>query len=395
MTQAGAQPQAQAPAPTTRLPTRRTLRALVLFNALCLLAGLIGTRIVPRPVTLTGPGELAAEIPALQAFVERTRGRRFHYHVPIERSEQLRASSRSDDPPDEKEREAARLESAVLMTLGLVDKPFDPFAAQSSLDSQVLGVYDPTDRKLLVRPGPITPFARTVLVHELTHALDDEYHELRRSQALSIDESDMSFRALAEGSASYVETAYIQSLPPDERKAANDESKAAPAPPSTVPRILLVLAYYPYQVGEQFVGALLKLRGPGALDKAFGNPPTTSEQLFHVEKYLLEEEAATVPRPTPAGDIVQRGALGELLLRLMLAGPAGEFAARDAAEGWGGGRYVAWRQGADVCMRANLVMDTDKDKDEAIAALDKWAAARPRARITPGNVIGIENCVPR
>lgn len=373
----------------------RAVKAMAVLNAVVLTAGIGATRIVPRPVTLKAPGDLAGEIPPLQQFVERTRGKRFHYHVPISRSDELRYSAPEPEKDDAEADEAAKLESAVLLSLGLVDEPFDPRAATSSLDSQVLGVYNPYERKLLVRPGPVTPLARTVLVHELTHALDDEYHELRRPDALSVDESDLSFRALAEGSAAYVESAYLKSLNEADRAAIDNESKARPAPPPTVPAILLDLASYPYEVGERFVTQLVERNGVGAIDKAFRNPPTTSEQLFHADKYLAGEEAATVDRPAPNGDVVQRGALGELLLYLVLRRVVGDQPASEAARGWGGGRYVAWSQGPDVCMKANLVMDTAKDGDELVAAFEAWAAKRPRAKVTKGDVVTVDNCVAR
>lgn len=380
---------------TERSLSRRSLVALAIGNAVVLLAGVVATQIVPRPVALTGPDQLAPDLPALQAFVERTRGRRFHYRVPIRQSDRLRAGPRRDAPTEE-ERSEARLEATVFLALGLVDEPYDPFAAQSNLDSQVLGAYSPRQRLLVVRPGPVTPLARAVLVHELTHALDDEYHELRRSETLTYDEADLSFRALAEGSATYVETQYIRALSPADRNAAQDENNSRANPQNTVPQILVELTRYPYEIGERFVTELVKRDGPRAIDRAFSDPPTTSEQLIHIDKYLAGEDPAPLPRPRPpnGAKVVERGALGELLLFLLLRAPVGVDAARGAAVGWGGGRYVAWSQGSDVCVQATLVMDTPKDADEAVAALRTWAAGRPRARVTPGTPITVDNCVP-
>jgi hypothetical protein len=372
------------------VPTRPVRRALLL-------------RIVPRPVALHGPGDLAAEIPKLQAFVEQTRGRRFHYQVPIKRSDALKFFNRDDPGDAEEDKEAdrqARLESGFLLSLGLIDKPFDSDKARSALDNEVLGIYDPGKHQLLVRPGPITPYARMVLVHELTHALDDEYHELRRPETFDVDESDMSFRALAEGSAVFVEQKYRESLPPDERKQIDDvESSAAPPSPE-VPDVLRALAAYPYVVGEKFVTALVA-KGEKEVDDAFDEPPTTSEQVFHPEKYLAGEEGKDVAKPQPGNqDVIERGVLGELLLLLMLNLRSPDQAAADrakaAATGWGGGRYVAWAQGDDVCVKARLAMDTANDLREALAGLQGWAAGKPRAHVALGadaRTIELDNCV--
>jgi hypothetical protein len=386
------------------VPSRPVRRALAVAAAMVFVAGAVLLRIVPRPVTLHGPGDLAADIPKLQAFVERTRGRRFHYQVPIRRSDALKFFNRSDPGDAEKDDEAdrqARLEAGFLLSLGLIDKPFDPDKAKTSLDSEVLGIYDPGKRQLLVRPGPITPYARMVLVHELTHALDDEYHELRRPETFDVDESDMSFRALAEGDAVFVERRYLDSLPPDERKQIEDIESSAPPPSPDVPDVLRALAAYPYVVGEKFVTALVDKDGARAPDKAFDNPPSTSEQVFHPDKYLAGEEGRDVAKPTPDGqDVIERGVLGELLLLLMLNLRSPDQAAADqakaAAAGWGGGRYVAWSNGDDVCVKAKLVMDTPNDRREALVGLQRWAVGKPRANVSlaaDAKTIELANCV--
>lgn len=377
-------------------PTHAALAVIVV-----LLGDLVGITVVPRPITLSAPGELADVVPELQRFVERTRGRRFHHPVRIERSDDLgrfttglhQGEGRSQE---QRQRDSALNNAAVLRALGLVDKSYDPLAATTSLSNEVVGVYDPDKHVLRVRTGPVTPRMRATLVHELTHALDGEHHELRfneRSDRVIPDESAMSFRALAEGSANYVEGKYVDSLPPAEKEAFRSGGGSSPA---NVPNAVLLLAAYPYVAGRDFVKALVEKDGPQAIDRAFDHPPTTSEHVFNVEKYLAEDPPRNLVKPLPRGrHVVQRGVFGELLLRLVVASAAGNEAAPRAGAGWGGGRYIAWRENADVCVAVTLVMDTEQDTAEVLDALNRWASTKPRSKVVPGPHIAIENCVER
>lgn len=42
----------------------------------------------------------------------------------------------------------------------------------------LLGTYDPVKRRIVVRGSLPEPLPHRVVVHELTHALDDQYHPL-------------------------------------------------------------------------------------------------------------------------------------------------------------------------------------------------------------------------
>jgi hypothetical protein len=275
----------------------------------------------------------------------------------------------------------------------MVDERYNEKAAAQSLNSQVLGVYQPRTHRLMVRPGPITARLRITLVHELTHALDGEHHQLvRKTKSIRPDESGTSFRALAEGDAMWVESRYRATLSAADQAGAT----AADGPaPTGIPDALLLLAAYPYAAGRAFIEELVKQDGTDAVDRAFDHPPITSEQILHVDRYLGHDRPRVVVKPVPEGRVVQRGVFGELLLRLMLSRSLGADPARRAGTGWGGGRYVAWRSGTSVCVRGTLVMDTAADTDELVAALRQWATSRPRARVTPspGRSVMFDNCV--
>lgn len=361
--------------------------------AALLLVDLLAWTTLPRPVTLKAPGELADVIPALQRFVEKARGLRFHKQVDVRQSDDL--GSVRTGLSGQNDSEAAANQAAVLLALGLVDRSYDPNAARQTLSDEILGVYDPAKHRLLVRPGPVTPRLRLTLVHELTHALDGEHHRLyQRNRRVIADESSTSFRALAEGNANWVEHQYEATLTAEERAALDAARRPAP---QNVPDVLLTLASYPYAAGEQFVEALVKRDGLDAIDRAFEDPPVSSEQVLHVDRYFADDEPKNVTKPLPRGQVVQRGVFGELLLRLLVSKAASIETARTVGTGWGGGRYVAWREGTKVCVRATLVMDTAADANELVDALRQWASGKPEAVVEAeaGAPVAFANCAGR
>jgi hypothetical protein len=131
---------------------------------------------------------------------------------------------------------------------------------------------------------------------------------------------------------------------------------------------------FPYEHGTDFVTELARRDGNDAVDEALEDPPETTEEVLHVDKYLAGEDALDVDDvDAPSGpevDEVDDGTLGEFLLRELLdqRGLDREDA-RTAAAGWGGDRYVTWEAGNDLGLRATIVMDTEADAVELEEAL--------------------------
>ena len=98
------------------------------------------------------------------------------------------------------------------------------------------------------------------LVHELTHALDDQVFGLERPELEErTDEADFGFSALVEGNASRVDAAYVESLSPDEqveyfRQAAE---AAGGVDFDAFPPVLLLEEQFVYGNGLEFVQALV------------------------------------------------------------------------------------------------------------------------------------------
>jgi hypothetical protein len=262
----------------------------------------------------------------------------------------------------------------------------------------VVGYYDQESKELRVRAGQVTPYVRTVIVHELTHALDDQRFDLNRPQYDSADdEIGFGFVALAEGNARHVENAYRDSMSAaDQASAAAEELKLGAAGAGVLAKLnlsLLQLEYAPYDLGERFVDAVIAKGGQSALDKVFTDPPTTSEQVIDPTKYFAKEPRRTVNAPKADAEPFKTGVFGQIVLQMMLGSANTARVAETAASGWAGDWFVAWNESNRSCLRVDFVMDSAKDTTELRDALNKWAQSRPSAKVSnAGDAVELTTC---
>ena len=336
------------------------------------LAGVRGAvRVHTERADRLDPGT-AGVIVELQAFVESTRGLRFlkPVDVAVVGDAAFRRFLSGGMPTEKPDVDVA---NAVLRALGLLE--VDDPGPTGELDADtVAGFYDTETEELMVRGPHLTPFVRQVLVHELTHALDDQHFDL--DPDFLDDEAAMAFEALVEGDAVIVESRYLASLPEAERQAAAAEEEATfGGAGGRIPDIEAELGAFPYRDGPRLVSALLAAGGPGRLDAAFRSPPVSSAEVLHPERFLDGPGRAAVPPVVAERRVVDDGVLGEVILRLVLAGALPRDRAAIAAAGWAGDRYVAWSAGGRTCLRATVVMDNAAEAAELAAGLRQWAGA--------------------
>lgn len=327
------------------------------------------------------PEDLEAVVAELQAFVAAERELPFLRDVTVELADDDEFVERllADFDEGVEDLEAA---GHVLRALGLVPAGLDLVEAmRTALGAGVVGFYDTETDELVVRGTDLGPYVRTVIVHELTHALDDQHFELHRPELEDApDESGFGFTVLLEGSASAVEEAYRATFTPAEEA----EARATELEISlgmdldAVPFVLLEALTAPYQLGPHFVGELVAEGGQAAVDDAYADPPTTSEAVILPDVYLAGEGMVDVPAPAADGPVVDDGVLGAFGLAQLLGEGVlviSGLSPSEAVVGWGGDRYVAWLDGDRACVRANLVGDTPRDTEEIADALADWARA--------------------
>ena len=340
---------------------------------------------IGRPAT---PGELESAVAELSAFVADARGLPFLRPVDATLLDDEAFSARVRDQAVE-DLDALRDTEDVLRALGLLDAADDLAEVLTAfLGAGVVGFYDPETGELVVRGASLTPYVRTVLVHELTHALDDQHFGLERPELDDADdETGLAFAALVEGNAVRVEELYRDTLSDEDRRAAIEEESAIGLgiDLGSIPRVVPQLIGFPYLFGPGMVAALHEAGGERRIDAAFADPPVTSEQVLDPARWLAgEAEPVVVPPPGADGAVIDEGTLGLWGLYVLLADELGDAAAVEAARGWGGDWYVAWRRDQETCVRASVVMDTAADLRDLIDGLEQWAAAHARAEVRPG-----------
>ncbi|MCA1693233.1 MAG: hypothetical protein LC749_00075 [Actinobacteria bacterium] len=333
-------------------------------------------------------------LPQAQAFVESHRHLRFSRPVQVTALADDAFQKRLAALPGDS---AADLEKATkeLHALGLIEAHIDLGKLQQELLGQaVAGFYDPPTRALVVRGGRLTPHVRDVIVHELTHAVQDQNFNINRPEVEKApDEQSIGLHTLLEGDALRIEAAYHQTLTEAERSSADEES-AAGSPSEDTPRVLLQQLEFPYDVGPPFVDAVLAKRGEADLDAAFIAPPTTSSQVMHPERYLAGRGAIHVDPPAADGPVFDQSALGEENLLILLEeavhrGKLQEAEAQAAAATWAGDWSSAWDAGSRSCIRVTIV--TEGSPDTLRRALRAYASG-PGATVTSRGPLTLTSC---
>lgn len=344
------------------------------------------------PVPPTDGRNRGTTVSELEAFVAKARGLPFKQPVKVtllsDRDFRARLAAEMAEERTEEDIADTKVLGRVLVALGLLDKGVDVLKAIEALYSaSVLGYYDPEADELFVRGMDLDKVSvRSTLVHELTHALQDQHFELHRPGLDKLDdESATGFQGLVEGDAVRVENLYLTTLTLEEQKRGEREQfEQAGGGGSAPPEILVQLVVFPYQVGPSFVAAVFAAGGQRRLDEAFVAPPLTTEHLLHPERFLAGELGAPVTAPPGDGPEVDAGVMGELVLRLLLASELPPSRAAIASTGWGGDRYVAWDSRGRTCVRTAVVADTENDRRELRSALVDWSNERRDARVTDG-----------
>jgi hypothetical protein len=308
----------------------------------------------------------------LSGFVEEQRGLTFEEPVVVE--------VEGDDAFEERllvdfDEDSADLDSyePLYKASGLL-APDDSLSEslREALGSSVIGFYDPETKELVVRGAAISPAVRVTIVHELTHALDDQHFDLDRPEYDdAVDEVGFGFSSVVEGNATVVENAYLATMTADETEAYYDEQLSYEMP--DVPLVLLQLIGAPYIYGEGLVTALRDDGGQERLDAAFGEPPRTSEQVVHPAAFLEGDERDALDHPQMPADVTAawEGVMGEVYIQLAL-GEEVPGSAEQAADGWGGDWATTWTEGTTACMAAAFVGDTAQDSNELESAWSDW-----------------------
>jgi hypothetical protein len=340
----------------------------------------------PETTTTTSPEDaIRAQVDELIAETERVRELTFMTPPTVtvvddaELEDRVRLLISEDVDPDMIARDTALEE-----LLGLVPEGTDMLALYEDLyGEQVLGFYDGETKELVVpaNSSELSAAQKVTLVHELTHALTDQHYSFSDlSDALdSREEYDAlsALQTITEGDATLTELHYVAGLSPADQQAVISESLGQDTGVfDSAPVFIQQLLVFPYNAGLSLLSGLWTPQdGFLAIDDAYVDPPTTTEQVMHADKYETREPAIDVELPdTPIDgyETVEESTWGELLFNVMFTQALGQVTADSAAGGWGGDHYRLMWNGTDVVFVLHYVGDTEQDAEEMETALSDY-----------------------
>jgi hypothetical protein len=285
-------------------------------------------------------------------------------------------------------------EGLVQQLLGFIPTHFDYEAATYALfEAQLAGFYEPADGTMYMAADLDEGSAFATLAHELVHALQDQYWDLapRSKYVPGQDDRASAFSALAEGDATSAmadvligqANAGATALDmPDELFAQQIIGGMSGGPASTAPHVMRMALAAPYIDGTLFVHALRRKGGWHAVNRAWENPPETTEQVLHLQKWEANEPALSVPNPTfdalGAGwRVAESDTYGELGVRLALGEWLGATASATLASGWGGDRGVLVKKGDSYAFAWRVRYDDAKPKPSDAYATRAFSGLAP------------------
>ena len=255
---------------------------------------------------------------------------------------------------------------------------------------QLRGYCDPATDSLFGVSGTPPAALREVLIHEMVHAVQAQYVDLRAFQASTADNDRRSAaQSLIEGQAMFTT---MRLLVPRRNIVAEpnlwgfvtDHIRSQPAAQSAFRRAPLWLRegmLAPYIYGAQFASWW---NASALADTLPYGPrlPLSTEQILHFPRYAAGDRPLTVRFAADSGpSVVADNVVGELEIQILAAQLSQTRALGQLRPlGWGGDRYRVYASAAGPALVWYLVWD---DRESA-SSFESGTGARLAARRRPG-----------
>jgi hypothetical protein len=313
----------------------RSLRYVACVTALVLAKFVHGATPPPEAAARITTAQAQALIREVSATVEQLRKLRFKTPVAVQVVDGATARKEFEAEIDEKARERAIHTRDAWVHLGFVPEKTDLVAGELDLaETEVLGYYQSGSRTFRLLSHVTERDARSVMAHELTHALEDQHYDLEAVQKRATNEDHaVAIRAVIEGSAMVTTLAMLQ-REGGIGKAKEEAARASQERARTVrgaPTFLQIRLMLPYTLGFSFL-----LRGrpwewlyDGVrmedIEQAYREPPHSTREILHPEQYWggHREKAPAVPLADlstilgPGWSLALTGSIGELGLTML------------------------------------------------------------------------------
>ncbi|HYH48915.1 MAG TPA: hypothetical protein VEG38_05135 [Acidimicrobiia bacterium] len=419
-------PEWRAPEGTDRPAPRRARRVPVAVGTVvALLAGAMAFVVVrqdggeaagAKPVKSAEPPKHPSawdpRLTDLVDFVEKDRDLRFEHPVYVDflTPEEYKTSAAAEAQKlTDKERREIEQTVSLLRSFGLLEGDVDLLDRMIQLTEEgTLAYYDPMTERVTVRGTELTLGVKGTLVHELTHALQDQHFDLKpmvaEDQTMKEAEAASHLRNLVEGDAVRVENHWVESLGKTDQKTYAEQGQAVgnEADLEGIPEVIIAAMGTPYSFGHGLVEAIAATGGNTSVDMAFRSPPTSDEQIFDAFRYLAKDQPQTVAAPAlKEGEQTipdsEPQSFGAFMLFVTLAQRLDPVPAMRAVDGWGGDQMVIFNRDGRQCARVHLAADSVADRNEMQAALQKWVAGMPAGVASlsrAGELIELNSCDP-
>ena len=363
----------------------------------------------------TADEEVNAFVAELRDEAARIRGLEWKRDVPAAAlsREELRAKTEAmvekEVDPAERERD-----TRILRRLGMLGPDQDPIEMMINImENMAGGFFEPDEKKLYLIKGMTGDAQKPIVLHELIHALQDQYIDIKARREALKDDHDLLFAevCIEEGSAEHARKLYEMENPEIARLYLAEQMKPELARRQMevmrqVPAYMILPTMLHYQLGPRFVErAIGEGDFPSVMSGLYEEPPVSQEQLLHPSRWFTERRdyPQEVKWARDFAELAGEGwtklhdlSVGELDLALWLdyflgftkgkANPLllrqGKYVvprAKAAAGGWDAGRsYYLEKEGLPIVLIEVFAFDTEDDASEALDAIH--AALKKRYR---------------
>lgn len=349
-------------------------------------------------VTDDKEGTITASIDEGYNYVSKTRKLEFKSRPQVEiiTREALKANLKAEIDKEYSKDDLVK-RGKLLMKLGLVSSVNE--YEESVLDmaaEQAAGYYDPKNKKIYVTkdieeelfPG----MPSMTILHEQVHALQDEYFNLekiRKGLKKENEDRQAAMHSVIEGEATVlmfdaflrstktfgyrhsrsVDDNDIRSFILETMLASSKYAKDKSGKPAIFMEDLL----FPYFGGGVFIQHTVNTKGWEQVSALYEDPPVSSEQIMHPEKYYIYREAPQeVGLPDLSGLLgeawvkLSEDVLGELGFYLIGKNFLEDLSVKIMHEGWGGDKYALYenKENGKLLFICLARWDSTKDADE-------------------------------
>ena len=276
-------------------------------------------------------------------------------------------------------------------TLGLMDSGtslYDILLTFSSEGSLSWFNLDEERQYVVLDSEEFTLFHERTYVNEYTNHLQAVHFDIRAKLEATegSDDARHALQAILEGDSAITEYIYTTEHFTTDEQAGSilEPNEAFREALNMAPYIAIRTFVFPFAEGLDFAVQLFQSAGNWSLiNEALENPPASTEQVLHIEKYTAGEMPIGIEMPDfewvlgGEWEHVRTGTLGELFFTAWLETDFSPQAASIAATGWGGDAYSLFEgPGGQGILVLATVWDSEQDAEEFFATVQQHTEAR-------------------